>query len=166
MNPAHLIDQAVALATRGVGRPRQTDLRRAVSAAYYAVFHQLTQDAARRVAADPKLRRLVARQLDHGTMKALSKLFGDGTPPGSLRELVPTVPDPLRDVANLFVLLQQARHTADYDLRAATDLNRQEALNLVEQARAALQLWATVRDTPAGEVFLLALLLPKLGTRA
>lgn len=45
MNPYDLIRIARHLATGGVsgdrGRPRQADLRRAISAAYYALFHAL-----------------------------------------------------------------------------------------------------------------------------
>jgi hypothetical protein len=41
-----LIEQAQHLAKREPNRPRQASLRRAVSTAYYALFHMLISDAA------------------------------------------------------------------------------------------------------------------------
>lgn len=49
VEPRHLIAIAKFLATKGVsssiGRPRQADLRRALSTAYYAMFHALYSPA-------------------------------------------------------------------------------------------------------------------------
>ena len=63
--PVDLLAEARRLATRDRRLPRQTRLRRSVSAAYYAVFHLLV-DAACRPAApagfDPAAMRRVARQ--------------------------------------------------------------------------------------------------------
>ena len=42
-----LQQQARELATKDRRRPRQANLRRAVSASYYALFHFLTDEAAR-----------------------------------------------------------------------------------------------------------------------
>ncbi|MCW5557855.1 MAG: hypothetical protein KIT22_08490 [Verrucomicrobiae bacterium] len=40
INPSHLLDQADRLASLpAAGAPKQADLRRAISNAYYAVFH-------------------------------------------------------------------------------------------------------------------------------
>jgi hypothetical protein len=39
LNPDHLFDQADRLIVSTAGPPRQVDLRRAISAAYYGVFH-------------------------------------------------------------------------------------------------------------------------------
>jgi hypothetical protein len=46
LNPEHLFDQADALILGGIGRPRQTDIRRAISASYYGLFHALVTAAA------------------------------------------------------------------------------------------------------------------------
>jgi hypothetical protein len=40
-----LLEQAVRLAMLDVRRPKQANLRRAVSSAYYAVFHLLVDEA-------------------------------------------------------------------------------------------------------------------------
>jgi hypothetical protein len=39
LNPSHLFEQANKLVAIQVGPPRQVDIRRAISAAYYATFH-------------------------------------------------------------------------------------------------------------------------------
>ena len=45
-NPDHLLDQADRLITsQGRGAPRQADLRRAISTAYYSVFHAIVTNA-------------------------------------------------------------------------------------------------------------------------
>src|SRR5262245_20158318 len=47
IDPDHLLDQADRLiASTGGGAPRQVDLRRAISNAYYALFHAVTTEAA------------------------------------------------------------------------------------------------------------------------
>jgi hypothetical protein len=76
MNPQHLLDQAEHLTQRQtVGRPRATDLRRAVSAAYYAVFHTLTTAGAARQHTDAAVRQLVARAFEHRGMKDVARQF-------------------------------------------------------------------------------------------
>lgn len=49
ISPDGLLDHARRLAGEGKGRPPDADLRRGVSAAYYAVFHDLTDRAARHI---------------------------------------------------------------------------------------------------------------------
>lgn len=47
MNPLHLLTAALVLAEHDdIGRPRQALLRRAISTAYYAIFHCLSQSNA------------------------------------------------------------------------------------------------------------------------
>jgi hypothetical protein len=66
-----LIEQARHLAGREPKRPRQASLRRAIAAAYYAVFHLLVADAVKSVA--PRmpegLRSQVRRAFGHSAMK-------------------------------------------------------------------------------------------------
>lgn len=45
-----LLEQAEHLAKRETKKPKQASLRRAVSSAYYALFHLLVSDGARRLA--------------------------------------------------------------------------------------------------------------------
>ena len=46
LNPDHLFEQADKLITPQTGRPRQVDIRRAISAGYYAIFHATITAAA------------------------------------------------------------------------------------------------------------------------
>src|SRR5579863_4007092 len=65
-----LLEQARHLANREPKRPRQASLRRAVSAAYYALFHLLTTETAKnwKRASD---RARIARIFDHAQMRAV-----------------------------------------------------------------------------------------------
>ncbi len=56
-----LLDQASILADLDPMKPKQASLRRAISAAYYSVFHLLIDDGARRNTANAMLQTYVAR---------------------------------------------------------------------------------------------------------
>jgi uncharacterized protein (UPF0332 family) len=46
LNPDQLFEQAEKLIAIPAGRPRQVDIRRAISSAYYAIFHAIITAAA------------------------------------------------------------------------------------------------------------------------
>ena len=73
-----LLEQAQHLARRERQRPRQASLRRALSAAYYAVFHLLIADAVTNWRRDDQ-RDSLARTFEHGKMKmpSLDALAGN-----------------------------------------------------------------------------------------
>jgi hypothetical protein len=60
-------------------------------------------------------------------------------------------------IANAFVELQEARHTADYD--AGTPFDRNDVLQKIDLAERAFSDWDTVKNRPNANVFLAALLL-------
>ncbi len=168
-----LLDQAAHLATRETRKPRQASLRRAISAAYYALFHLLVADGARRLSpAKPDgLRALVQRAFNHGDMRNVCKGFADGheaavrnrqpgQPPPATRRLI-TLPLDLRlfSVAQTFVDLQELRHEADYNLDR--QWRRLDVLSTVRIARQAFADWSAIRATPTAAVFAAALLLQK-----
>ena len=62
----------------------------------------------------------------------------------------------LKEVAQAFVDLQQARHEADYD--TARRFTRAEANDLVDQCDQAFTNWHLARNTPSGEAFMVGLL--------
>ena len=75
--PRDLLDQAAHLAARESKRPRQASLRRAVSAAYYALFHLLIAEGAKQLS-PPKpegLRLLTQRAYNHGDMRQVCLSF-------------------------------------------------------------------------------------------
>ena len=158
--PDDLIAQARHLIDRGRFRPKQADLRRAVSAAYYALFHELTATAAKQVTARTAPAAVigtVARTMQHRTMRAAS-LDLSKTPPGpKVRGLLAgvTVPQELADVADGFVKLQERRHLADYDLTAA--LIKADVMRDVGTAEDAIALCRALRADPAFARFLFAL---------
>ena len=91
------------------GRPQQARLRKAISAAYYAVFHALANsNADTLIGASPQFRSLPAwtqtyRALGHGFAK------------GQIQRGSDAFPTAIQDFANTFVALQDERHRADYD---------------------------------------------------
>ena len=121
MNPHDLIKIASFLATTGVasslGRPRQADLRRAISTLYYALFHALAHCCAdtlagtkRRGRNRPRWRQIY-RSLEH--RQARNRLNN--------REEMQNFPSAMQDFARRFVALQALRHAADYDPAATFD---------------------------------------------
>jgi hypothetical protein len=119
-----LLDQAETLARLDPKKPKQANLRRALSAAYYALFHFLVEEACKQqigVAQNIEpYRHVLARAFVHGTMKSACKSFGGGTLPAVFANtLGPVViPRDIRSIADSFVAAQDRRHLADYDLQA------------------------------------------------
>ena len=115
MNPKDLIQIAKRLASGAAGssqgRPKQAELRRAVSTNYYAMFHMLAACCADLlVGATPASRsqsawRQVYRALDHGNAKRRC----------SNQEALKQFPQPIQDFAETFATMQALRHSADYD---------------------------------------------------
>jgi len=160
-----LLEQAYHLALREPRRPRQASLRRAVSSAYYALYHLLVHDGTR-VLAPPnpgKLRLQVRRAFAHSDMKAVCQQFalGDHTKLKSgTQNLVDTpIEAQLASVAEAFVTLQEQRHRADYDV--SRPLSRFDVLQKVDLVQQAFADWNAVRGTPNAKVFLAALLLQR-----
>lgn len=158
--PNDLLAQASLLTTKEPMRPKQASLRRAISTAYYALFHFLVDKSCRFLvsgsAAERRaLREQLARSFDHGAMKNASQAFaGAGASPWVTVGGAPS-PELVR-VAEAFVALQQERHAADYDV--GRSFTRNEALALIAQAEDALKDWGKANGTPAADAYLLALL--------
>ncbi len=160
-----LLEQADHLARREPQRPRQASLRRAVSAAYYALFHLLLTDATLTLIPNkPDLLRLQSRRaFAHRDMKETCKGFATRsvTDRNNAKNLLHLITPPLEPeivhVAATFVSLQQARHNADYDL--SQQFGRFDVLQKIQDARQAMIGWKRVYKTPHAKVFLTALLL-------
>jgi hypothetical protein len=160
-----LLEQARFLSQRESGKPRQASLRRAVSAAYYALFHMLAEDAASQASppAPTALRLRVQRSFQHATMKEAAKAFitaakpaRNWKAPAPLDQLLAGSPSPaLESVAAAFIKLQDERHKADYDLTFQFDRSNVQAL--VREADEAFRNWAAIRGSDESRVFLAAL---------
>jgi len=151
-----LLRHARDLAERAPKRPKQANIRRAISAAYYAVFHLLTRAAARAFAdGNESLIPRLARTFNHGDMAKASKGFAKRELPQLLRNnsAVDPVPPELSAVAEAFSKLQESRHTADYD--GGKVFQREEAVEAVKLAEEAFQKWETVATSSAARWYLM-----------
>jgi uncharacterized protein (UPF0332 family) len=153
-----LIEQAAHLAKREPTKPRQASLRRAISTAYYALFHMLIDDGALRLVPSSPiwLRDQARRAFTHGEMRSACEAFSRSSKAYS-HLLVPPLEPELQLIAVAFVELQQLRHAADYDMSQTFD--RVNVLEAIALAKAAMTDWNKIRNTPNSNVFLAALLL-------
>jgi hypothetical protein len=156
-----LLMQARRLAGTGRGRSRQADLRRAVSAAYYALFHFLVEQACREFvgAAGERrsLRHVMSCAFQHSAMKDAAQRFKSGQLSDTWQVAFPgPIPPALRTIAGAFVAAQEDRHEADYDLTA--EFIRTDAVAAADRADQAMRLWVTVSATQHARLFLISLL--------
>lgn len=149
---------AQALLLVHVTPPSQLTLRRAVSAAYYAVFHYLIAEATSNWNNAP-LRTALGRAYDHGTMKTASnRILNPRDFPYTGAD--PTVVANLRLVAQTFSQLQEDRHFADYNL--TKDLDPEEALTQVKSAEAIFNTWPAIRGEQISQAYLVSLLVKRV----
>lgn len=123
----------------------QALLRRAISTAYYALFHLLIEDACANWPR-PDQRKRLARQFDHKRMKEASAMMARRSPAGS----------DLFVVSSTFVHLQENRHDADYDL-TVTFSDTDVTLDLIATG-SAFQSWERVRQQDTAQDYLFSLL--------
>ncbi len=111
MRPHDLIETALDLINSGNGNPRQSNLRRATSTAYYALFHTLAKSCADLMIGGPGATKSkpawqqVYRALDHRAIKSACQN----------KDIITQFPQQIQDFANMFVQMQEKRHRADYD---------------------------------------------------
>ena len=130
MNPHDLIRTARQLASgdlgSGRGRPRQAELRRAVSTPYYAMFHALARTAADLLIGPSRSNRIetlwlqIYRSLEHGYARSQCQN-------AAIRQF----PSKIQDFADQFVEMQRNRHDADYN--PSKTFARYEALRLISE---------------------------------
>ncbi len=124
-----LLDIATRLAQLEQGRPRRTSLRRAISSAYYALFHALATLCANQLVGylkDWDFYVPIYRTLDHARAKEVFKRISGKH--GAQ----------IAFIGQTFTLLQERRHTADCD-PSPFPFGRTETLDLIEQARQAIR---------------------------
>jgi hypothetical protein len=136
--------------------PEQASFRRAVSTAYYALFHLLVQEAVQSWNGSTSARSGLERRFEHRTMKDVSNSILRGHWRGWSRPS-PAVPIALEAVAAAFVVLQDARHRADYDNSALWGYNDVHAV--IADTHEAFDNWAKIRTHPAANEYLLSLLI-------
>lgn len=148
--------------------PSEAALRRALSGAYYGLFHSLTSEGAQRVAVgDADLAAQIARAYSHSNMRRVCEAYarsrGKSLPQPIANFSSTPVSDRLIQIAEAFVECHDARVAADYDLRSS--ISRDEALAVVLAAYDVPYLIGELRSDPDFNVFLTALLLADRWTR-
>ena len=111
MTPSNLVVAARDMASTHRGRPRQASLCRAVSTAYYAMFHCLAACCANTIVGGTGAGRSYPawlqayRALEHGTARSRFRN----------RSYIVKFPPEIRSFADKFLEMQEKRHKADYD---------------------------------------------------
>jgi uncharacterized protein (UPF0332 family) len=148
-------DDLLRLASDLVARDgaTQADLRRAVSTAYYALFHLLVSETTLNWKRNSS-RNALGRMFDHGMMKRVSDRVAKKTPFAG-EDLINV--SGLRLVAKAFVDLQDWRHTADYD--NGKFWNLLETIDAVARARSAFIVWNDIKHTDIAQEYLVSLLI-------
>ena len=135
MNPHDLLRAAYQLALEpSLGRPRQANLRRAISTAYYALFHALANCCADMLAGSTRANRSqrawrqTYRALEHGHTKnqCVNQYVMNRFPPE------------IQVFGEEFVDMQALRHVADYDPDPEDPFTRAGVLEHIEDSETAI----------------------------
>ena len=146
MQPLDLIKTARRLSDpRGSKKPRQSDLKRAVSTAYYAIFHTLCRNCADCLIGKTKASRSepawrqAYRAVEHSHAKNQCKN----------KAILAKFPQDIQNFAELFTALQEKRHAADYDPLSRFD--KLEANGMADAAERAINRFhkANIKDRRA-----------------
>ncbi|MFN0106235.1 MAG: hypothetical protein ACKV2U_29610 [Bryobacteraceae bacterium] len=150
-----LLQQAFDLVHKDPATPTQADLRRSVSAAYYALFHLLINETVAHWSLDSS-RDGLSRMFEHRVMAKASDRIVDSRLcpfPGEDTAIV----EKLRTVAEAFSQLHGKRQTADYD--NATYWTHTDALREVTKATRAFSAWNSIRNEKIAQDYLVSLLI-------
>ena len=151
MTPSNLVAAARDLASVGRGRPRQANLCRAVSTAYYAMFHCLAASCANTIVGGAGSDRSYPtwlqtyRALEHGTARSRFRN----------RSYIVKFPPEIRSFADKFLEMQEKRHKADYD--PSINFPRLDVLSDIAAVEKAIDEFnqAPIRERRALAVFVL-----------
>jgi hypothetical protein len=157
--PDDLLQFAQEIASLHSDEAHQPSLRRALSTAYYALFHLLISDAISNCT-DPQFRATLARAFDHGPMKQasekkLSELndFFDQRPPEGPERIIKYH---LYNVAETFSQAQHNRNEADYNL--LRECQPTQVSLLLEGIADAFKSWTIIRHEPVARDYLISML--------
>ncbi|HRE60148.1 MAG TPA: hypothetical protein PL096_03460 [Micropepsaceae bacterium] len=143
IEPEDLISQAETLVAQGRGAPRQAALRRAVSNAYYALFHTIIRRCAQELAGSDSSKaeyRLVYRSIDHNRVKEICQEVANPKLGTKFTKFLgnATFGRELRATASSFARLHAERHVADYDPAPERRFNKERVLDSIKEASAAV----------------------------
>jgi hypothetical protein len=139
MSPARLIDVATQLTLTSADTPEhQERLRRAVSTAYYAMFHTLANSNANALIGAPTNDNDTAawnrtyRALEHGAARSRFRNTNH----------MASFPNTVREFTDTFNDLQSERHAADYNPGPTFTVSG--ALRTIDQARQAILIFHSI----------------------
>lgn len=159
LDPLELLGVARTLASGSP--PRDAELRRAISTAYYALFHTTSKLAAERFVGTGQggtsAYALLYRGFSHGRMKEICRAIDRPTLSQRHQALLrrTSVSYEAREFASAFAGLQELRHSADYDPQAV--FRSSDAVDACDQADIAIRALATLDAAERTDI--LALLL-------
>ncbi|MBX9792452.1 MAG: hypothetical protein K2Y37_26425 [Pirellulales bacterium] len=143
-------------------RPKQANLRRAVSTAYYALFHFLVEESCRNLVGSANEQRtyrdVLARAFEHGAMKDACASFSGGTLPKGVSKGLPTgfqIEQTLQEICAVFVDAQEKRHLADYD--RSERFGRSDVQAFIADVTSAIEKFARLAHQNARKFFLASL---------
>ena len=150
MQPRDLIVSARRTIGKGRGKPRQADLKRALSSAYYAIFHSLCWNCADCfIGKTHQFRNQSAwqqayRAIEHGHAKSQCKN----------KSIMEKFPETIQNFADTFLILQEKRHMADYD--PMSKFTRHEVLTTIEVAEKMIRVLqaSSIKDKRAFAVWI------------
>jgi hypothetical protein len=124
----------------GPGQPRTTNLRRATSDAYYALFHAIALAVAKETLPNASAieQHALSRYVSHTAVKKASRWVSGAPPPLHLETIVNRLraSQTLSVVASAFATLHEQREAADYDHDA--DFTRRGTFAQVRSAQHAV----------------------------
>ena len=141
-DPPELLAVARLLADAGA-RPSDGQLRRAVSTAYYAVFHRVLRAGVERFVGAGNAARpgytLIYRGYSHGRIRAVCTALDAASLGANVQRQLKTsaASQDMRDFASAFVALHANRQRADYDPQAA--FSHSETIATVAEAASAIE---------------------------
>jgi uncharacterized protein (UPF0332 family) len=142
-----LLDDARHLALKGSTESRDSCMRRAISTAYYAVFHMIVNDFVEHWPfADQRAR--LGRMFTHQRMRDTAVKFKDPKSPTSAET-------DLKDIVQAFGQLQKDRHRADYDPSwKIVDTDVQDAIT---SAADIIKRWRAIQNEEAVQTHVLSM---------
>ena len=159
-DPSELLAAArLLLDGEGGNPPTDAQLRRAVSTAYYAVFHCILRAAADRFMGPDKAASagyaLLYRSFDHRHMKTVCEALQASTLRGRFRRHLrkASVSQEVQEFAEIFGELQDARHAADYDPLASLVIS--DVMALIDSAAVAMRIFDQVAPDEKSDVLAL-----------
>jgi hypothetical protein len=165
LDPDGLLAVARLLLDETTAPVTDAGIRRAVSTAYYALFHTILRAAADRFAGTGHETSaafgLIYRSFDHRQMADVCKRLRASTLSDAMKRPLrrDAVSQDIRDFASAFAAMQDACHLADYDPAAVFEPS--DAGNLIEAAENAIAAFGRAESAEQADILALLMVKPR-----